>query len=664
MNPVIVIGHSLNDTNIRHVLEASKRGAGVEQPICWIAPNISYQESKDFLEKYRIRVIPYDNRDGEHKNLVKLIENISEFVPSRLTVGVQEQIKRVSTSPLGDNAAAPGFFVFNIFAPKADFEEKRVDIVTSAIMSTLPELSNLGEFTLKDAVNMAGWPVDLPIESEFSEKIREAVSEKEILIPINGKFKVNNKAEALAKENRKSFNHLRDRFKDSLLLRLRRDYAGLSGAQASLVTSDIEASLTGYFREGGLSLASTLLSSKHYGDVPSSIIPFITLAAARYDDLLMRQAFFTISIDAFTHPTSADKDYLGRISQGFFAFHALGVFGDVAIERLKDVKQTVWLIDSSAQIRVLALAALANAVYWECFSRLRDLGIRFFTTYSLFKETLVHLWFADNVVRENGADSPLVMAAARGEAPYSKENEFLQGFIRWQAAGKRCDWQSYLFETTGHRKFNEEAIRNTLNKIGIDVVELKDWPGFIDNDCAEAEDYTSRIAKVWEDKQLQSAVMFSDQLTDAYEKAKPEAEALIIVRREREGKYHIISDEKQTSASWFISGTSILNLLEEGTRITWQPEAFLRFSSTLCDISESQSADYAFEILVLGLAQSGLNLLDEDIVARVFGSAIDQTKLSIEELRQSYHVTRQRAKLRARKQKSPHKKKRKGKSKG
>jgi hypothetical protein len=639
MNPVIVIGHSLNDKNIRHVLEASKWGAGVEQPICWIAPNISYQESRDFLEKYRIRVIPYDNRDGEHKNLVKLIENISEFVPSRLTVGVQEQIKRVSTSPLGDNAAAPGFFVFNIFAQKADFEEKRVDIVTSAIMSTLPELSNLGEFTLKDAVNMAGWPVDLPIESEFSKKMREAVIEKEILIPIKGKFKVNNKAEALAKENRKSFNHLRDRFKNSLLLRLRRDYAGLSDAQASLVTSDIEASLTGYFREGGLSLASTLFSSKHYGDVPSSIIPFITLAAARYDDLLMRQAFFTISVDAFTHPTSADKDYLGRISQGFFAFHALGVFGDVAIERLKDARQTVWLIDSSAQIRALALAAPANAVYRECFSMLCDLGIRFFTPYSLFKETLEHLWFADNVIKESGADSPFVIAAARGEAPYPKRNEFLQGFIRWQAAGNRCDWQTYLFEISGHRKFSEEALRDTLSKIGINVLELKDWPGFTDHDYAEVEEYTSKISHVWEDKQLQWPIMYSDQLTDSYEKAKPEAEALIIVKKEREGLYYVISDEKQPSASWFISATSMLNIVEEGKRITWQPEAFLRFSSTLCDVSESQSADYAFETLLLGLAQSGLNLLDEDMLARVFGTAIDQTKLSIDELRQSYHDT-------------------------
>ncbi|GAI91347.1 unnamed protein product, partial [marine sediment metagenome] len=71
----------------------------------------------------------------------------------------------------------------------------------------------------------------------------------------------------------------------------------------------------------------------------------------------------------------------------------------------------------------------------------------------------------------------------------------------------------------------------------------------------------------------------------------------------------------------------------------WQPEAFMRFSSTLCDIPDSESADQAFDVILLGLAQSGVNLLGEDIIAQVFGSAIDQAKLSIDELREAYHNT-------------------------
>lgn len=639
MNRIVVIGHSLSDTNIKHVLEAAKRGAGVVQPICWIAPDVSSKDCKEFLEKCRIRVIPYDNRDGEHKNLVKLIENVNEFVPARTVVSIQKQIEKVSSSPLGPHAAAPGFFVFNKFLEKADYEEKRIGIVISAIQSVLPELNESGEFTLKDASVMSGWPKELPLEPQFAGQIRKRFIEEELLIPVGNKFTVSEKGNKLALQNRKRFDHMRDRFKNSLLLRLKRDYPDLNDSQSSLISSDIEASLTGFFREGGLSLASTLFSSKHYGDVPSSIIPFITLSAARYDDLLMRQAFFTESVNVFTHPQPVDKEYLGRISQGFFAFHALGVFGDVAIERLRHAKETVWLVDSSAQIRALALVAPANELYRSCFLRLHDIGLRFFTTEGLFDETRGHLWFADNVIKENGPDSPLIIAAARGEPPYSKENEFLTGFIRWQAAGNPRDWQGYLYHALGSRQYNEKAIKNALNNIGIEIVGLKDWPGFSEEDYSKVEEYVERIAGVWEDTLRPWVSIPSDQLTDPYKKAKPEAEALIVVKNERAGVYHAISDERQKSPSWFLSSTSMLNIVEEQSRITWQPEAFIRFSSALCDVSDSESVGQGFETLLLGLAQSGVNLLDEDIVARVFGSAIDQAKLSIDELREAYHDT-------------------------
>jgi len=46
MNRVVVIGHSLNDPNIIHLLDAAKKGAGVLQPICWIAPDINPSGAK------------------------------------------------------------------------------------------------------------------------------------------------------------------------------------------------------------------------------------------------------------------------------------------------------------------------------------------------------------------------------------------------------------------------------------------------------------------------------------------------------------------------------------------------------------------------------------------------------------------------------------------
>ena len=448
MNRIVVVGHSLSDKNIKHVLDAAKRGAGVQQPICWIAPDVTWQESKEFLERYRIRVIPYDNRDGKHRNLLRLIENITDFIPPRTSIHIRVPIAHVAQSPLGQNAAAPGFFVFNKLAKQTDFDEKRVDIVLAAIQSILPKLAGSSDFDVKTALGTAGWPDKAPLDRQFAQRVRAKAIEENLLVSAGTKLKVASGAEIQATENRKRFEHSRGRFKDALVLRLKSSYPSLSESDFSQISADIEASLSGYFREGGLTLATTLFSNQpsRQSPIPTSIVRFIKESSARYDDLLKRQAFFTVSVDAFVRSGTAEREYLGRIAQGFFAFHALGVFGDVAIERQRHAQQTVWLVDSNAQIPTLALAAPTNAVFMDSFSRLHGLGIRFFTTDRLFDETYDHLRFARNVIQEYGVDSHLVIAAALGQAPYRKSNQFLEGFIRWQRAGNPCDWENYLFQ--------------------------------------------------------------------------------------------------------------------------------------------------------------------------------------------------------------------------
>ena len=135
------------------------------------------------------------------------------------------------------------------------------------------------------------------------------------------------------------------------------------------------------------------------------MIHFIGDAANQSPDLQRRQAFSTVSIDIFAQPEESDKEYLGRVSQGFFAFHALGMFGEAAVKRLSQARETVWMIDSSAQIPALAIASPTHAVFKDCFCRLRDMGIRLFSTEKLFDETFDHYSFANDVVRRNGSFS-------------------------------------------------------------------------------------------------------------------------------------------------------------------------------------------------------------------------------------------------------------------
>ena len=62
----------------------------------------------------------------------------------------------------------------------------------------------------------------------------------------------------------------------------------------------------------------------------------------------------------------------------------------------------------------------------------------------------------------------------------------------------------------------------------------------------------------------------------------------------------------------------------------------MRFAATLAPTSDQKAADRAFDTLLWSLAQSGVVVLDDRIVASVFGGVIDQAKLTITEQHAAY----------------------------
>jgi hypothetical protein len=650
MSRMVVIGHSLTDNNIRHLLEAAKKGASVDNPICWIAPDVPEEEVKRYLEKYRIRVISYENRDGRHRNLVRLIENLSEFIPPRTTIPIKDSVARIAASPLGKDAAAPGFYVFNRLAGLENFEKSRVDVILAAMESAIPALSRRGAFTIKEAFELSGWPNEELIPKDFEDQVRTRALAEGLIVREGAKYLVGTNATILAEENRKKFEHMSSLFKLALELRVKNKFPDLTPSEARTISSDIETSLTGYFREGGLSLTTTLFSDRGSAEsatVPTSIIKFVNESSAKYSSMLMRQAFSSTSIDAFVSAGPAEREYLGRICQGFFAYHSLGVFGELAVKRLEKAKETVWLVDSNALIPALALEAPTHELFADTLRRLNSAGVRFFTTDKLFREAFKHLGFAIGQITTHGADSPEVIAAAKGEAPFYRSNQFLQGFLSWRASRDLNDWNSYLYEIFGSRHPNYEDVKNTLTTIGVEVVPLDIWPGFRQRHLQEATTHTEEIVDIWSRNTLPAEDELevpigdaTDWYLDPYKKAGPEAEALLITRHERDGTYHMIGPPETHSDAWFISDTSILNVIYKDLGVvTWPTIGFLRFASTLSGTADQSSADRAFQTLLLNCARSGLNILDEENINRVFGSRIDQDTIELSEELEIYSDT-------------------------
>jgi hypothetical protein len=634
MNRVIVLGHSLFDPHIRHVLEAAKKGAGVVQPVCWIAPDVSREVVQEYLEKYRIRVITYDNRDQTHHNLVRLVETISDFVPPRITVHISQAMAKASESPLGENAAAPGFFVFTKLSAQTDWESKRIEIMVAALRSAVPRLVGLPSFSLQQALEIVGWPASLPIQNQLAASVAAQAISEGLLLKNGALYSLASGAEKLIKAEEDRFRQLRERFQRSLQNRLSRMFPTLSSAENQTIAADIDAALAGYFREGGLTLASTLAATGQVPvtpTLPSSVLRFINEASARYDSHLMRQAFSTVSLEAFIRADAVEREYLGRVSQGFYAFHLIGVFGDAAFERLRHAKDTIWILDSSAQIPAIAVGSAAHSTFRDMCKNLAALGVRLFSTERLFDETREHLWFANRVVSETGPASPQVIAAARGDSPYRKGNLFLEGFINWRAAGNPADWDKYLITVSGTAGVGSDAVRTALKRLPVETTEFQDWPGFAKEDYAEAEGYIESITRAFE-----SRTSGGDEAEELRRKAAPEAEAAVIVLHERDGRYHMLSNADRQSPAWFLSQTAILNSICPGPKITWQPEAFMRFAATLAPVTDQGAADRAFETLLWSLAQAGVVVLDDRIAASVFGGVIDQAKLTIAEQHAAY----------------------------
>jgi hypothetical protein len=623
---VIVIGHSLTDPHVRMVLEAAKRGSAATREVCWIAPDVAPSVASEYLTRYRIRVVSYPS-SSDHRGLLNLVRTVSQFVIPREGVRIRQSVAEVVQTGRRGNPAATAVYVFNRIAPHVDLSDIQAEVALAAVESVLPELRARPTFTIGDAFDAVGWPAEARTDALLNQAERALV--KKGLVARSPIGLTINSHSATADQHRQAFNHLRSRFLRATEIRIKRDCAGIDDQAVQRIASDIDASLIGFFKQGGLTLATVLFASgrTRRPTIPSSVIEFIAEASAQYDDLASRQAFWIGSVGAFVDAGQPEREYLGRIAQGFFAFHAAGVFGHVAVERARNAKKTVWLIDSNLQIPALAIGSPSSSVYVDAFRRLATHGVRVFTTAKLFNETCTHLGFAQGVVRRHGADSSEALAAAIGDVPYRKQNLFLQGYFGWQQSGNPGGWDSYLHAAIGSRDPDATSVEAALRTLGIEVVEFQDWPGFTNTDFVASDACAEKLKAIMRRSRFVSEaddLSFEQWLS---EKIPPEAEAAMIVLRERSGSYQILGTEP--SPSWFISATSIVNALRESTQVTWQPEAFLAFVGTLVGDGSTTSYDHAFELVVWGIGRSGFNPVPESTIEAVFGTVTDQAIIEV-----------------------------------
>ena len=625
MKSIVVLGHSLTDSNIRQVLEIAKVASGVERPVCWIADNVSVKEAESYLHKYRVRVISYSNSDGRHEGLLPLLKTVSRFIPPRSRVVLHDS-SIVKNSP--SRASTTALHVYN----RSEKDVDRGKVILAAIEGSYFKLKAIEPFTLKEALAETGWAADVDIDSEMMADLEALLLELSYVELVEAGFVTTATGEAVLSDKNAKYEHDKKRFLQQLRMRINSIDVSkcLSEEDLESLPAAIEQSLSFYFEKAGLSFA-TMLNDHHKLELPICVVEHIRAASTQYADYNARQLFCCVTLDMFCEPRDAEKAYVGRVAEGFLTYHALGVFGVVYNERMSQLASTVWLLDSNVLIHLVSEGYTAGVGVRECVKWLNQKHVQLYTTENLFKELMGHLKFAFKIIEDHGENSVQMMAAATGASPYHKSNAFLQGYLEVKARGGVGGWENHclsVFNTTG---LSTESVRDLLLRLGVEVLGFSDWPGFNEiRDYGMQQEYVHRIVE-----RCKTFPSFSGQhlnnnevsFRDPYEKAKPESEALCIIKGERSGVLDV-SSRGDRRAAWFVSDTSLLNAVFDEDRVTWPPIAFEMHISSL--LNNAHSEDVAFSAVVEMVAQSGYAVISPESMFRSFSGLIDEETLSVE----------------------------------
>lgn len=83
MFDVLIIGHSLSDPDIDLILKAAKNIRAPYHPIYMVATDYTMADEKELIERHNIVLVRYSNGDGNHSDLLRLLQTADRFIVSR-----------------------------------------------------------------------------------------------------------------------------------------------------------------------------------------------------------------------------------------------------------------------------------------------------------------------------------------------------------------------------------------------------------------------------------------------------------------------------------------------------------------------------------------------------------------------------------------------------
>jgi len=625
MADVVVVGYSLRDPDIAFIIEQAHHFASPQHPIYMIAADVDAAEARELYRTKNIRVASYPNSDGTHSALVqRTLPLMNRFIAPRVVGEPPEEIR----SPEEDDTAA-SLYIYTqsrLRAHDGDFTDRALEALI------LRQLSRNGSQELQTVAGLiSSLPIPNPPEA-LRERAQEIVSrlEEQRYIKLNAQrvLQLTDEGQRMAVENQGQAELLRDQVAGQIRLDFVREFPKSAEHE---VTSFVEVAMQGLhvaMRRRGLSVAACVFAGAtanlHEG---LDIFDFLREASNQLGKFEYRAFFIEYLAGVIEKPSELFARYLAGLSQGHFAFHALGLHQAASRLRRDWLTSTVWILDSSVVLPLLAKNCYGYPYALDLFERIRDLEVPVFTTRNLFEEVVEHLKWAMTCINKYGTDSTEFMMIALLRGAY-KQNLFIDGFIRSAANHPALTFEMYIESIFGKDATDDlgAAVEQVVSAFNVETRRFSEWEGFRAIDWGDRPHWTEKIR---EDRIERDTYRRQSQ-------CEAEAEVLILLLGEREGLFEAL--DEGPSRAYFVSQSGVLRRVFPGSDCpVWSPEALYRY--LLLFRTEEPWDDLAvYEAIRSDLFLSGISVIDEHSYARYFNPLINEANLRIQEAKELFRA--------------------------
>ena len=630
---LLFVGFGFQDPEILRLLKRVGRLTHPARPVYAFLTGFSRTRRKELLEQHNVDVIPYDVIDGSHEQLEGLLAVYGSMILSRSLRFGQRSRPCPSYDP-----ETTGLLIYNELCLKAGASVSGEILEAILRARVLSLLRHYGPCSIDNLMQdlqarvfairgRSGLPSEVgdTIESVLLDLVKAAfVKVRETETGLR-QVALSDEGANLAASQAATASRLSDQFSASLQARAGELFRGqpeaserIAAAAESFLKDCIE------LRALGVALARSAWRKEHQSYHMVALLQELPKFMSQLESRDEAIALTKLVQGVFSKPTGAEANYIGLALQAKFGVHLLGYDPPTLEARVRDLSQTLFLVDSSTLIPFLARSSVGHKSSALLIDRLKSIGSCVATTALLAQEVAEHArWAIKKVEPDLGRLGTESFKSATGRAG-ERTNAFLEGFIEELNLGMVPDFFHYFSQIcesfTPGGSCEDKDIEGVLLKHGILCYGFEDWGGF--------------TRELWHDReklQHQIADLRIAKSTYKHERqVKAEAEALIVITNFRERKFRI--EPQSVSNAYFISPTRVIDQVAGSTlAITMRPEAALHwvFAVQPCGVDE---LSFLTNSLLWELSEGGLAFVDASRIQEAFSPLINASKEKLGEV--------------------------------